>query len=170
MVKIRIIAAIDKNFAIGKNDQLPWRLSNDLKRFKLLTTGHKVILGRKTFQSIGKPLPNRTSIVLSRNKESIQLPGVFVVSSPREALELCNDESEIFILGGSQIYKEFLPLAHQLDLTLVDTQVDEADAFFPSFDESEWQKIEEIQCVSDEKNEFNHAFQTWVRPKVAPIK
>ena len=162
-MKIRVIAALDQNFAIGKNDQLPWRLPNDLKRFKQLTIGHKVILGRKTFESIGKPLPNRTSIVLSRDKNSIQIPGVFVASSLKEALDLCLGENEIFILGGSQVYKEFLPLAHQLDLTSVKTKVSDADAFFPQFNQTEWKKVEEIQYFSDEKNQFDHSFQTWLR-------
>jgi len=132
---INIIAAIGKNRELGKNNDLIWRISEDLKRFKALTTGHPIIMGRKTYESIGRPLPNRTNIVVTRNKE-YNVDGCIVVSSLQDALTEAKkvDQSEIFILGGNEIFKEGLAYANRLYLTLIDATAD-ADVYFPEYSE-----------------------------------
>lgn len=134
--KISIIAAIGKNRALGKNNHLLWKISSDLRRFRRLTTGHVVIMGRKTFESIGRPLPNRLNIVLTSNpKFSPKSGGVMVVHSVKEALEEArkHEKDEIFIIGGGRVYKEFLPYTNKLYLTIVEDSPD-ADTFFPPYE------------------------------------
>lgn len=129
---VSMIAAIGKNRGIGKEGSLLWRIPDDLKRFKTLTDGHSVIMGRTTFESIGKPLPNRRNIVLSSN-EGLSIDGVTVVHSPEEALKEAGD-GEVFVIGGARVYELFLPQAHTLYLTLIDDEKD-ADTFFPDYGE-----------------------------------
>ncbi|MDP3763765.1 MAG: dihydrofolate reductase [bacterium] len=131
--RISIIVAHSKNMAIGKANALVWRLPEDLKRFKKLTTGHPIIMGRKTYQSINKPLPDRTNIVVTRDI-NLEIPGCIVVHSAIEAIEKAKqfDREEIFIIGGAEIYKATLSLADRLYVTKVDMQVD-GDAFFPEY-------------------------------------
>ncbi len=134
--KISIIAAIGKNRALGKNNHLLWKISSDLRRFRRLTTDHVVIMGRKTFESIGRPLPNRLNIVLTSNpKFSPKSGGVMVVHSVKEALEEArkHEKDEIFIIGGGRVYKEFLPYTNKLYLTIVEDSPD-ADTFFPPYE------------------------------------
>jgi len=133
---ITIIAAIANNRALGMNNKLIWHLPEDLKRFKSVTRGHHVIMGRKTFESLGKPLPNRTSIIITRNK-NYNAQACLVVNSLEEALEKAKEDKNPFILGGSEIYKLAMPIADKLDLTLVHHEF-EADAFFPEIDSSNW--------------------------------
>jgi dihydrofolate reductase len=136
---INIIVAIGKgNRAIGKDNTLLWRISDDLKRFKTLTVGHPIIMGRKTFESIGKALPNRTNIIISRNKD-LTIEGVTICHSLEEAIKKAAEvDSEIFIIGGAEIYKQALPQTNRLYLTIIDEEK-EGDAFFPDY--SEFTKI-----------------------------
>ena len=131
--RVSIIAAIGKNRELGKMNELIWRISDDLKRFKTLTMGHPIIMGRKTYESIGKPLPGRTNIIVSRMAP--EAPGCTVVNSFVRALDLARniDQQEVFIIGGAQIYAEALPLSDRLYLTLIDDTNAHADAFFPPY-------------------------------------
>lgn len=154
---ITIIAAIGNNNELGKNNDLIWYLPTDLKRFKKVTTGHAVIMGRKTFESIGKPLPNRRSIIITRNK-NYQQEGCEIVHSIEEAIRLVGNK-QAFIIGGAQIYKESLDkaLVDQLDITKVHGDF-EADVFFPNIDTEIWQEFSAIEFEKDEKNPFRYSF------------
>ncbi len=136
-MKISIIVAIAKNRAIGYRNQLLWHISEDLKHFKALTIDHTVIMGRKTFESLPKgALPRRRNIVISRTLTELQ--GCEVYSSLEKALAACVGEDEVFIIGGETVYRQALPLANQMYLTLIDAVPEQADAFFPEFDEDKW--------------------------------
>jgi dihydrofolate reductase len=152
---ISIIVAIAENFAIGKNNDLLFHLPNDLKRFKDITTGHSLIMGRNTLLSLPKwPLPNRRHIVITDNKDDV-FPGCEIVFSIDEAIEKVKNEKEAFVIGGGMIYRQFYPLAGKLYLTLVHKPF-EADIFFPEIKYSEW---DEISCENfhDEKNGFDYS-------------
>lgn len=155
---IALIVAVDEQGGIGYRGELPWKLSADLKHFKKLTMGHHLIMGRKTYQSIGKPLPGRTMIVLSRD-EGFQAEGCLVAHSLEEGLALAEDrgEDQVFVIGGSSVFQASLPLADELFLTLVHTSV-QADTFFPPFDESRWQVIGESFQPADENNQYPHTY------------
>ena len=139
MKKISIIVAMSKNRVIGVKNSLPWHISEDLKRFKRLTTGYPIIMARKTFESIGKPLPERRNIVISRN-QNLKVQDVEVVKSIDDALKICSSENLIYIIGGEQIYNLAMPYANNIHLTEVNKEV-EGDAFFPEFDKKEWKEI-----------------------------
>lgn len=156
MKKISMIAAVDRNLTIGKKGGLPWKLPADLKHFQDLTTGHVVIMGRKTYDSIGKPLPNRTNIVIS-GKSNPNIPGCVVVASVEEALNKAPDNQEIFIMGGGEIYNQFLPFAQKLYLTKIDHQFD-GDIFFPKLDSSEWKEVERRDFEPDDRNPYRYSF------------
>ena len=134
-----IIAAIAKNNALGKNNELIWHLPADLLRFKKTTTNHHIIMGRNTFESIGKPLPNRTTVIITRNK-NYKAEGCIVVHSLENALEIAKEDNSPFIIGGAQIYAEAISLVNQLDITEVHHEF-EADAFFPEIDLTIWKEI-----------------------------
>ena len=137
MAKVSIIAGIGKyDNALGKNSDLIWRISADLKRFKALTMGHPIIMGRKTFESIGRVLPGRTNIIITRNPQ-YQAEGALVVLSLDEAIEKAKeiDDQEVFIIGGGEIFKQALPITDKLYLTLIDAHANEADIFFPEYKE-----------------------------------
>ncbi len=152
---ISIIVAIAENFAIGKNNDLLFHLPNDLKRFKEITTGHTLIMGRNTLLSLPKwPLPNRRHIVITDKKDDV-FPGCEVVFSIEEALEKVKNEKEAFIIGGGMIYRQFYPLAGKLYLTLVHKPFD-ADTFFPEINYSEWNEISR-ENFHDEKNGFDYS-------------
>ena len=157
MTKITIVVAIAQNKAIGKNNQLLWHLPADLKHFKEITSGHTIIMGRKTYDSIGKPLPNRRSIVITR--QALQLPGCEVVPSLNAALALCQNETELYIIGGAQIYKEALPLTDVIYLTEIHQNF-EADTFFPEICPEEWEEILRQNHAPDEKNALSYSFVT----------
>jgi len=158
MTKISIIVAVAKLNAIGQNNDLLAYIPNDLKRFKALTTSHSIIMGRKTFDSLPKgPLPNRRNIVISRNTD-LKIEGAEVVSSPEEAIALCKDETEVFVIGGATIYEAFLPKANKLYLTLIDQFYNDADTFFPEYDEAEWSETYREEIVNDTKNDFNYTY------------
>lgn len=159
---ITLISAIGKNNEIGKDNQLLWHLPNDLKRFKKLTTDHPIIMGRKTYESIGRPLPNRTNIVVSR-KDNWFEEGILIVPSLKEAIKHAKKINEnIYIIGGANIYEQTIDLADRLEITQVDFSAD-ADAFFPKIDEKIWQKTDEEPHTKDETHEFDYIFQTWER-------
>ena len=141
------------NRVIGNNNELIWKLSSDLKRFKQLTTGHPVVMGRKTYESIGKPLPNRRNIIITRNSE-YEVEGCETVSSLEEALLLTNNDC--FIIGGGEIYKQSLEVADKIYLTLVHKDF-EGDTTFPELGK-EWATIDTKDFEADEKNEYNYSF------------
>ncbi|RPI82182.1 MAG: dihydrofolate reductase [Chloroflexi bacterium] len=155
---VSIIAAVDRNLGIGKDNKLPWHLSEDLKRFKKLTMGHHLIMGRKTFESIGRPLPGRVSIVLSRRLELI-FEGVLMARSLEDALRIASDagESEAFVLGGGEIFEQALPVTERIYLTRVESSTD-ADTFFPQLISEDWEEKLVSSYPADEKNEYSHTF------------
>jgi len=152
---ISIIVAKSKNNVIGIKNQLPWHLSDDLKHFKKITLNHPIIMGRKTYESIGRPLPQRTNIIITRNSD-YQVDGSIVVSSLQKAIELASskNEEEIFIIGGGELFKETISLANKIYLTEVDVIL-EGDAFFPSIDSSEWKEIKRLDFKKDSTNEYD---------------
>ena len=159
-MRINIIAAVAKNRAIGFENKLIYWLPNDLKRFKALTTGHTVVMRRKTFESLPKgALPNRRNVVLSRTTK--ELPGCDVYPSLEEALKSCKPDEDIYIIGGARVYEQALPFADRLCLTEVDDTPKEADAFFPDY--SNWQIAQKEEHEKDEKHAFNYAFVDYLR-------
>ncbi|MFC0344387.1 dihydrofolate reductase [Epilithonimonas hispanica] len=159
---ITIIAAIGKNNALGKDNQLLWRLPKDLKHFKSLTENHPVVMGRKTYESIGKALPNRTNIVVSR-KDNWFEENILIVSKLKEALKFAKKINEnFFIIGGGEIYKQTMELADKLEITYVEEDF-EADTFFPKIDLKIWQKTNEEFHAKDDKNDHDFYFQTYER-------
>ena len=137
--RLSIIVAMAKNRTIGINNTLPWRCPEDLKHFKALTMGHHMIMGRKTFDSIGKPLPGRTTVVVTRNK-SLQIEGCIIAHSLNEAIAACAGDDEIFVVGGAELYAQALPLANTLYLTEIQQDII-GDAHFPAFNTKHWQEI-----------------------------
>lgn len=160
-MKISLIAAMSENRVIGRDGALPWHLPADLARFKSITTGQTVIMGRKTFESVGKPLPNRRSIVISRNGE-YRCEGVVVVHSFDEALEHRTGQEEVFVLGGQAIYELALPRADRLYLTLVHASID-GDTYFPPFDPSEWALVEDEPHEADDRHAYAFSFRRYDR-------
>lgn len=154
---IALIACMDRNRLIGRGNQIPWHLPNDLKFFKQTTMGHTVVMGRKTFESIGKPLPGRHNIVLTRDR-NYRAEGVEIVHSLEEVLER---EEDMFILGGAHIYEQFMPYADKLYITRIDAEF-EGDAYFPEIDTS-WQLIESQPGITDEQNPYSYTFNTYQR-------
>ncbi|SHM99678.1 dihydrofolate reductase [Polaribacter sp. KT 15] len=160
---ITVIAAIAKNYALGKDNDLIWHLPADLKRFKKVTTGHYILMGRNTFESIGKPLPNRTTIIITRNKNYFK-DGCLIANSLEEAIEMAKEEEKIFIIGGAQIYKETIAknLADRLDITLVHKSF-EADVFFPEIDPKIWKEDSREDFTADEKNKLDYSFVSYTK-------
>jgi dihydrofolate reductase len=158
---IIMIAAASENNALGKNNELVWHLPNDFKRFKNLTSGHHIIMGRKTFESFPKPLPNRTHIVISR-QEDYSPDGCLVVNSMEKALEICPKDEVSFIIGGGEIYKLGIPFSDKIELTLVHHNF-EADAFFPEIELKDWEITNSEFQPKDEKHLFNYTYQTYSR-------
>lgn len=155
---ITIIAAIAKNYALGKDNDLIWHLSADLQRFKKITSGHHILMGRNTFESIGKPLPNRTTIIITRNRD-YEKDGCLIANSLEEALELAKNDDEIYVIGGAQIYKYALEnnLVDAMEITLVHQEF-EADAFFPEIDKTVWKSVDRKDYKADEKNKLDYSF------------
>ena len=162
-MKKSIIVAISDNNVIGKDNALLWRLSADMRFFKEKTTGHHIIMGRKTFESLGnRLLPNRTSIVISRNAD-YQLPeGGILATSIENAIAKVKNETEAFFIGGEQIYKSALPFVDTLYITRVHHTFD-GDAFFPEIDKSQWKLVCSEHHKADEKNEYDYTFETYQR-------
>ncbi len=160
-MNLTIIVAFAKNQVIGKNNQLIWNLPNDLKRFKSLTTGHPIIMGRKTYESIGKPLPNRENIVLTHDKNWIE-KGVIVFNSKEAVLEYVKSYKNVFVIGGAEIYKLFLDEANFLEITYVNANI-KGDTFFPNIDYGQWILISEFNHEKDDKHTFSYKFATFRR-------
>lgn len=160
---LKILVAFDENRVIGKNNTLIWHLPADLKRFKALTTGHVIIMGRKTFESIGKPLPNRTTIVISRQAD-LQIEGAIIAHSVEEAILKAKSvtREDIFIVGGAEIYALSLPLADQILVTQLH-DIFEGDAFFPEIPLDTWVVSERERGVTDEKNAYQYSYLTYSR-------
>lgn len=186
-MRLSLIVAMACNRVIGRDDKLPWRLSSDLKRFKTLTMGHHLIMGRKTFESLPRLLPGRTSLVISRSQE----PGVRGHDTPAQrsgegdlplnygrliftqslddAMKLAANDPETFVIGGAQIYELALPRADRLYVTHVEAEV-AGDTFFPDYDPAEWRCLEETEYAADTKNEFPHRFCIYDRIRPSPLE
>lgn len=165
-MKISIIVAVSLNHVIGVDNQLPWHLPADLQYFKSLTLDHTIIMGRKTFESIGRPLPKRENMVITRDPDYV-LENVVVMNSIEKAIEYCKnkEQEEVFIIGGDTIYKQTLALADQLYITKVDTLIENGTAFFPTIDLNEWQLLSSITHHKDEKNQFDYTFEHYEKRK-----
>jgi dihydrofolate reductase len=158
---ILLIAAAAENNALGKDNQLVWHLPDDFKRFKQLTSGHHIIMGRKTFESFPKPLPNRTHVVITRQKDYAS-EGCIVVHSMEKAVEICPKNEVVYIIGGGEIYALGMPFANKIELTRVhDTFV--ADAFFPEINPTEWDLVTQEFHPKDERHHFDFSFQTYIK-------
>ena len=150
-----------KNRTIGVNNTLPWRCPEDLKHFKVLTMGHHMIMGRKTFDSIGKPLPGRTTVVVTRDK-GLMIDGCLIAHSLQDAIKLCAGDTETFIVGGADIYSQSLPLAHTLYITEIQQDV-EGDAHFPEFDRKLWQETARDVRTQETPQPLDYHFVTYCR-------
>ena len=158
---ITLIAAVAENNALGKDNQLLWHLPDDFKRFKSVTTGHYIIMGRKTFESFPKPLPNRTHVIISR--QNYKAPeGCIVVDSLTKAIEVCPKDEETFVIGGGEIYNQSIEIADKLDITKVHHTF-EADTFFPEIDMDIWKLSAAEFHPKDEKHQFDFTFETYLK-------
>lgn len=163
MLDISLIVAKAQNDAIGKDNDLLWRIRDDLKRFKKLTSHHVVIHGRKSYESIGKPLPNRSNIVITRSK-SYQAPGAFVCHTFDEAIDLAKKlehHGEIFVIGGAEIYRQSLPHVNRIYISEVKADFPDADVFFPKLNYDNWNCVEKQEFQKSEFNEFDFDFLIW---------
>lgn len=157
---ITIVVAISSNYAIGKDNQLLWHLPKDLKHFKDITAGGTVVMGRKTYDSVGRPLPKRRNIVITR--QDIKIDGCEVVKSIEDAIAICKTEEEVFIVGGAEIYRQAMHICNRIYLTIVHHSF-EADTFFPEIDYKAWHKTAHEDHETDEKHAFCYSFITLER-------
>lgn len=168
---LSLIVAVAQNNAIGRNNELLWHISEDLKYFKSTTTGHPVIMGRKTYESIGRPLPGRRNIVLTRGEMEIppvknpQTTSMEVVHSLEQVYEIASGEGEFFVMGGGMLYNETFGKADYLYLTKIYAVVEDADTFFPEVRESEWDVVRESELMHDEENDIDFKFIVYKRKK-----
>lgn len=166
-MKLSIICAMDENLVIGRKNSLPWHLPEDLKHFKRTTMGNCIIMGRKTFESIGRPLPGRTNIIVTRNRD-YEVENARVVDSLGDAIELAENISHIdgsdeaFVIGGAELYKHALPLAERLHLTMVHAEV-EGDTYFPAIDTSEWLEVSRQRFDADQHNPYDYSICVFER-------
>lgn len=158
---ISIIVALSENNVVGLKNQLPWKLSADLKRVKALTMGHHIIMGRKTYESIGKPLPGRTNVIITRNND-FKAEGCVIANSLEHALQIAANDTEVFIFGGGEIFRDALGLVSKIYMTRVHTKI-EGDTHFPDVEPSEWKITQLEEFKADEKNEFDYSFLTLER-------
>ena len=158
---ISIIVALSENNVVGINNQLPWKLSADLKRVRGLTMGHHIIMGRKTYESIGRPLPGRVNVVITRNTD-FKADGCIIVSSLNEAFKISKSDPEVFIFGGGEIFREALPQVSKIYMTKVHHSL-EGDTHFPILNSQEWKELERTEFKADEKNEYDYSFLTLER-------
>ena len=161
-IMISIISAIGKNNEIGKKNGLLWNLPADMKHFREVTSGHTVIMGQKTFESIGRPLPNRRNIVITLDKNYLR-HGVDIFYSPKELDALSDKKTENFIIGGGQIYKLFIDKADKLYITHVDAEFPDADTFFPEIDKNKWEKIKSEKHLKDDLNKYDLEFTEYIK-------
>ena len=160
---LSIIVAISENNVIGKDNKLLWHLPEDLKRFKTLTTGHTIIMGRKTFESLGKVLPNRKHIVITRDMNyRVDNEAVEIIHDISEVQNYIEDKEENFIIGGAIIYSQLIDKAQKMYITMIHKKYD-GDAYFPKIKEEEWKIVEKEQGIKDEKNPFDYEYITYVR-------
>ena len=157
-MKISIIVAAATNNVIGRDGELPWRLPEDLKRFKQLTGGKPVIMGRLTYESIGKPLPNRKNIVLS-TRDGLNIDGCEVVDTLEAAIRLADGAEEVMVIGGGAVYAQMLPIADRIYMTRINVTVD-GDTFFPEIVGNEWQVVDRVDFPADESRQFGFSFVT----------
>ncbi len=155
--KIAIIVAHEKNHIIGRNNKLIWHLPNDLKRFKKLTYGHHIIMGRRTWESIGRPLPNRTSVIITRQQDYSIPDCCIVASSIEDALGKCANAEKVFIIGGGEIYAQAISLADELFITQVNATV-AGDCSFPIYDKNKWELVNCEEFPTDEKHKYSFKF------------
>ena len=162
---VSAIVAATENWVIGKGNEIPWYLSNDFKHFKKTTMGHHIIMGRHTYISIGRPLPKRTNIILTRNPFYV-VQNCLIAHSVQEALELAfdNGETEAFIIGGGKVYEQALPFLDKVYLTVVHTEL-EGDTYFPVLNSDDWQEVSSERHSADEKNDFDYSFKLFERIK-----
>lgn len=158
---ITLIAAAAENNALGKNNDLIWHLPDDFKRFKAITSGHYIIMGRKTFESFPKPLPNRTHVIVTRQK-NYNPENCIVVNSLEKAIEICPKDEDVFVIGGGEIYQQSIAIADKIELTRVHSTF-EADTFFPEIDNTIWELVQEEFHPKDEKHLFDFTFQTYLK-------
>ncbi len=156
-----MVAAIAENNALGKDNDLLWHLPDDFKRFKQITSGHYIIMGRKTFESFPKPLPNRTHVIITRQK-NYHPEGCIIVDSMEKAIEACPKDETIFIIGGGEIYTLGMDFADTIELTRVHENF-EADTFFPEIDNTKWKLTSEEHHPADERHKFNFTYQTFLK-------
>lgn len=161
--ELTIIVAAGEDNAIGKDNDLIWHLSDDLKHFKSLTNGHHIIMGRKTFESFPKPLPNRTHIVITRQEDYKAPNGVIVVNSLHDALDAARSDKQPFVIGGGEIYKQALSIVDKLEITRVHAKFENADTFFPEIDEPNWQEVNRTTHDADEKHAYAFSFITYLK-------
>lgn len=154
MQTISIIVATAKNGVIGVNNTLPWHLPEDLKRFRALTTGHHIVMGRKTYDSLGRLLPNRTTVIVTRNAD-YKVESALIANSLSDAIKKCGDDDEIFLIGGAELYKDALKVANKLYMTQIDLSV-EGDAFFPELDSANWQETSREAFTSAQGLDFTY--------------
>ncbi|ALM48725.1 diacylglycerol kinase [Flavobacterium psychrophilum] len=159
---LTLIAAVAENNALGKDNKMMWHLPDDFKHFKSRTSGHHIIMGRKTFESFPSALPNRTSVIITRQSD-YKADGCIVVGSLDEAIAVSPKDEEVFIIGGGEIYNQSIDRADKLDLTRVHAEFPDADAYFPQIDESKWELSEAIFHPRDEKHAYEMTFQTYLK-------
>lgn len=165
--KVHLIAAMAHNRVIGAGGDLPWRLPSDLKRFKRLTLGAPIIMGRKTYTSIGRPLPRRRNLVLSRSGFTAE--GVEVFTDLDAAVAACDAAEVVWIIGGASVYAAALPIADELHLSLVDAEV-EGDTWFPAVQDDDWVVVERERVPADERHAYAHRYERRVRRRVTPAE
>jgi dihydrofolate reductase len=162
-MKLILIAAVADGGVIGRSNTLPWYLPADLRRFKRLTTGHTVVMGRKTYESVGRPLPDRKNLVISGSKD-FRPAGVTVVPSMEDALKLAKDDGDVFVIGGARVFEAALPVADRLELTRVQAAIP-GDVYFPPFNPADWTLATEEKHPADDRNQYPYSFQTFERQK-----
>ena len=160
-MKLITIAAAGEQNELGKDNKLPWHLPDDFKRFKTLTSHHYIIMGRKTFESFPKPLPNRTHVVITRQKDYAN-ENCIVVENIEKAIDVVKKEDKAFVIGGGEIYKQFMPYVDEIELTRVHSKFD-ADTYFPEINPKKWKLTQTINHPKDERHKYNFDFETYVR-------
>ena len=164
-MKITLIVAMARDRVIGKDNQMPWHLPADLQHFKRLTMGKPMIMGRATYESIGRPLPGRHNIVVTRDK-SLEIEGCTVVNGLDAAIEAVGDEPEVMVIGGQKLFEQYMPKADRLELTIIDARVD-GDTYFPEYSMQQWEEVSREEHDADEKNPHPYTFLTLVRRREA---